>query len=45
VYHLDDASRGVNVHPGDSELALDQMVAQGARRITFSDVVSAVKSK
>ena len=44
VYHLDDASRGVNVCPDDSELALNEMVAQGARRITFSDVVSAVKT-
>jgi nicotinamidase/pyrazinamidase len=45
VYHLDDASRGVNVHPGDSELALSEMVARGARRITFSDVVTAEKTK
>ena len=38
VFYLDDASRGVNVHPDDSELAVREMVVRGARRITFSDV-------
>jgi nicotinamidase/pyrazinamidase len=38
VYHLDDASRGVNVRPEDSELALREMVAKGAKRITFKDL-------
>jgi len=41
VYHLDDASRGVNVKPDDSERALQEMVARGARRITFEDVLEA----
>ena len=35
VFHLDDASRGVNVHPDDSERALEEMVTAGARRITL----------
>lgn len=38
VYHLDDASRGVNVQAEDSELALSEMVAKGAKRITFKDL-------
>lgn len=38
VYHLDDASRGVNVRPGDSELALSEMVTKGAKRITIKDL-------
>jgi nicotinamidase/pyrazinamidase len=38
VFHLDDASRGVNVKPDDSELALREMVSKGARRITMSDL-------
>lgn len=43
VYHLDDASRGVNVKPDDSELALREMVAKGAKRITIANLVA--KSK
>jgi len=39
VYHLDDASRGVNVHANDSERALAGMVEQGAKRVTFDDVI------
>lgn len=38
VYHLDDASRGVNVRPTDSERALKEMVAKGAKRITLEAV-------
>jgi len=38
VYHLDDASLGVNVNPGDSESALREMVAKGAKRIRFGDL-------
>jgi len=38
VYHLDDASKGVNVKPGDSERALQEMVSKGAKRITISDL-------
>jgi len=43
VYHLDDASRGMNVKPDDSELALREMVAKGAKRITIANLVA--KSK
>ena len=43
VYHLDDASKGVNVKPDDSERALKEMVAKGAKRITITDVMA--KSK
>ena len=43
VYHLDDASHGVNVNPGDSELALREMVAKGAKRITLSDLVASTE--
>jgi nicotinamidase/pyrazinamidase len=38
VYHLDDASRGVEVNPGDSERALKEMLAKGAKRITLEEV-------
>jgi nicotinamidase/pyrazinamidase len=38
VYHLDDASRGVNVKPGDSERALELMVARGCKRITVDAI-------
>jgi nicotinamidase/pyrazinamidase len=38
VYHLDDASRGVDVNPGDSERALKVMVARGCKRITKEQV-------
>lgn len=38
VLHLDDASKGVNVNPGDSESALQEMVVKGAKRITFQDI-------
>ena len=40
VYHLDDASRGVNVRLGDSERALQEMVSKGTRRITFKDITA-----
>lgn len=43
VYHLDDASRGVNVKPDDSELALREMVAKGAKRITIANLVAKPK--
>ena len=43
VYHLDDASKGVDVKSGDSERALQDMVAEGAKRIMLKDV--AIKSK
>ena len=38
VFHLDDASRGVNVKPGDSERALREMVSAGAKRMTMNDL-------
>ena len=38
MFHLDDASRGVNLQPDDSEQALKEMVAKGARRITLRDL-------
>jgi len=38
VFHLDDASRGVNVNPDDSERALHEMVAAGAKRISLADM-------
>jgi nicotinamidase/pyrazinamidase len=38
VYHLDDASRGVNVKPDDSEHALAEMTSKGAKRITLRDL-------
>ena len=38
AFHLDDASRGVDVAPGDSKRALQEMTANGAKRITLADV-------
>jgi len=40
VFHLDDASKGVNVNPDDSERALQEMVAKGAQRIRFLDITA-----
>lgn len=40
VFHLDDVSKGVNVRPEDSERALSEMVARGAKRITLEDIVA-----
>lgn len=34
VYHLDDASRGVEVNLGDSDRALQEVTAKGCKRIT-----------
>lgn len=39
VFLLIDASRGVNVKPGDSEQAIREMVSRGAKRTTISDIV------
>lgn len=39
VFHLDDASKGVDVSPGDSERALQEMTAKGAKCIKLDDVV------
>jgi nicotinamidase/pyrazinamidase len=38
VFYLDDASKGVNVSPNDSELAVREMLSQGAQRVTLSDL-------
>jgi len=38
VFHLDDASRGVNLRPDDSDRALKEMVATGAKRISLGDI-------
>jgi nicotinamidase/pyrazinamidase len=38
VYHLDDASKGVNVKPEDSDEALREMVSKGAKQITLSEL-------
>ena len=38
VYHLDDASRGVNVNPEDSERALEVMISRGCKRITLREL-------
>jgi nicotinamidase/pyrazinamidase len=38
VYHLGDASKGVNVKPDDSDKALQEMMSKGAKRITVSDL-------
>ena len=38
VYYLDDASKGVNVNPNDSELAVKEMLSQGAQRVTLADL-------
>lgn len=35
---LEDAIRGVDVKPGDSERAVDEMVENGAQKTTYSDV-------
>jgi nicotinamidase/pyrazinamidase len=40
VFHLDDASKGVNVNPHDSEEALREMVANGAKRIRIQDLAA-----
>ena len=38
VFYLDDASKGVNVNPNDSELAVKEMLSHGAQRITMADL-------
>jgi nicotinamidase/pyrazinamidase len=38
VFYLDDASKGVNVNPNDSELAIQEMLSHGAQRITLADL-------
>jgi len=41
VYLLEDACRGVEVNPGDSEMAIRMMVAKGAKRITLDKIQGA----
>ncbi len=38
VYYLDDVSKGVNVKPEDSKLAVKEMVSKGAKQITLTDL-------
>ena len=45
VYHLDDASRGVNVQPNDAALALAEMVKRGAKRVTLNDLATTAVKK
>ncbi len=40
VYYLDDASRGVNVKPEDSKLAVQDMISKGATQVTLADLSS-----
>jgi nicotinamidase/pyrazinamidase len=37
---LEDAARGVDVKPGDSKRAIEEMVAAGAKKTTLSDLTS-----
>jgi nicotinamidase/pyrazinamidase len=39
VFVVEDACRGVNLHPGDSAAALDQMRAAGARVLSSEDLL------
>jgi nicotinamidase/pyrazinamidase len=41
VFVIEDACRGVNLNPGDSAAALDQMSAAGAHVVTSDDLVAA----
>ena len=38
AFLLEDAVRGVETHPGDSSRAIEQMVASGARKLTFEEL-------
>ena len=38
VYLLTDAIKGIDVRPGDSQKAVDEMTARGAQKITSSDL-------
>jgi len=40
VFLLDDASRGVNVKPGDAERALQEMMVKGAKRINLTNIAA-----
>ena len=38
VYLLEDAVRGVDVQPSDSEKAIEEMIRRGAKKLSFSDI-------
>jgi nicotinamidase/pyrazinamidase len=40
VYYLDDASKGVNVNPDDSQLAVKEMLSKGAKKIALFDLAT-----
>lgn len=40
---IEDACRGVDLTPGDSEAALTEMAAQGAKRVLVRDVIAAME--
>ncbi len=42
VQIVEEGCRGVNLQPGDSEAALIEMVAQGARRLSLTDFIAAI---
>ncbi len=44
VYLLTDAIRAVDLHPGDGEHAIDEMLAAGALPLTLSDLDTPVNS-
>ncbi len=41
VFFLEDGSRGVDLNPGDSKKAIDDMTGAGAKRIVFSGLSDA----
>lgn len=47
TYFLEDASRGVNVNPNDSENAIKEMLSRGAKKLSETEVLvaSAVQTK
>ena len=38
VVFLSDASKGVDVNPGDSEQAIDEMLREGAVKVVYGDI-------
>jgi len=42
VYYLEDASKGVNVNPDDSQLAVKEMISKGAKKIALSDLATEI---
>lgn len=39
VFFLSDASKGVDVNPGDSEQAIDEMLKEGAFSVVYKDII------